>query len=71
MNALRELYPVIEPYLMDELEVSGGHHLAHEVCGNPDGVPAVFLHGGPGAGYEADHRRFFDPSFYRIVFFDQ
>jgi proline iminopeptidase len=71
LNALRELYPVIEPYQTGVLEVSGGHHLSYEVCGNPNGLPAVFLHGGPGAGCEADHRRFFDPSFYRIVLFDQ
>jgi proline iminopeptidase len=42
-----------------------------EVSGNPDGVPAVFLHGGPGAGASPSHRRFFDPDYYRIVVFDQ
>jgi len=49
----------------------GGHEIYYEQSGNPDGVPAVFLHGGPGAGCPAFHQRFFDPSFYRIVGFDQ
>src|SRR5690606_26550476 len=53
------------------LEVDGLHRLYWEQCGNPDGVPVVFLHGGPGAGASAAHRRFFDPRFYRIVLFDQ
>jgi proline iminopeptidase len=51
--------------------VDGHHTLYVEECGNPKGIPAVFLHGGPGAGCEAGHRRFFDPALYRIVLFDQ
>jgi proline iminopeptidase len=42
-----------------------------EECGNPRGVPVVFLHGGPGGGISPDHRRYFDPAFYRIVLYDQ
>ena len=68
---LPELYPPIEPYETGFLNVSGGHRLAYELCGNPAGRPVVFLHGGPGAGCNAVHRRFFDPAFYRIVLFDQ
>jgi proline iminopeptidase len=53
------------------LAVDGRHTLYWEQSGNPDGVPVVFLHGGPGAGSAPVHRRFFDPSFYRIIIFDQ
>src|SRR5919106_1049239 len=66
-----DLYPPIEPYETGALEVSGGHRLVYELCGNPSGRPAVFLHGGPGAGCNPTHRRFFDPAVYRIVLFDQ
>ena len=66
-----DLYPSIEPYETGVLEVSGGHRLVYELCGNPSGRPAVFLHGGPGAGCNPTHRRFFDPAVYRIVLFDQ
>ena len=65
------LYPEIEPYETGFLPVAGGHVLAYELCGNPGGRPVVFLHGGPGAGCWSVHRRFFDPSAYRIVLFDQ
>jgi proline iminopeptidase len=65
------LYPPIEPYEDGKLAVSPLHTLHYEVCGNPAGTPVVFLHGGPGGGTNADHRRFFDPSAYRIVLFDQ
>ena len=53
------------------LPVSDGHSLYIEECGQPDGLPVVFLHGGPGAGCESYHRRFFDPDVYRIILFDQ
>jgi proline iminopeptidase len=66
-----DLYPSIEPYATGVLEVSGGHRLVYEQCGNPSGRPVVFLHGGPGAGCNPTHRRFFDPAAYRIVLFDQ
>jgi proline iminopeptidase len=68
---LRKLYPVIEPFDSGYLEVGDGHRLYYEQCGNPDGVPAVFLHGGPGGGGDVNARRFFDPRLYRIIVFDQ
>lgn len=66
-----DLYPPLSPYATYELAVGDGHRLYVEECGRPDGIPAVFLHGGPGAGCEPTHRRFFDPDRYRIVLFDQ
>ena len=66
-----ELFPPIEPYRAGMLPVDAVHTLYWEECGNPKGLPVVFLHGGPGSGATATHRRFFDPSFYRIVIFDQ
>ncbi len=66
-----ELFPTIEPYATGLLAVDGRHAMYWEQCGNPEGVPVVFLHGGPGAGATVTHRRFFDPAFYRIVIFDQ
>jgi proline iminopeptidase len=65
------MYPEIEPYRVHELAVAPPHRLYVEECGNPDGLPVVFLHGGPGAGCEPYHRRFFDPARYRAVLFDQ
>ncbi|HEY4647267.1 MAG TPA: alpha/beta fold hydrolase, partial [Steroidobacteraceae bacterium] len=70
-DALRDLYPPIEPYETGFHPVSDGHCLAYELCGNPHGRPVVFLHGGPGAGCTPTHRRFFDPAVYKIVLFDQ
>jgi len=67
----RKLYPPIEPYRMGHIKVPGGHRVYWEECGNPRGKPAVFVHGGPGAGANAHSRRFFDPKRYRIVVFDQ
>jgi proline iminopeptidase len=69
--ALRKLYPSIRPYSSGYLAVDDIHTLYWEQSGNPDGVPIVLLHGGPGAGATPEHRRFFDPQFYRIVIFDQ
>ncbi len=69
--ALRTLYPPIEPYESGHLDVGDGHSVYWEICGNPDGIPAVFLHGGPGAGCSVDHRRLFDPERYRVLLFDQ
>lgn len=66
-----ELYPAIEPYQTGMLAVGAPHSLYWEQSGNPRGVPVLFLHGGPGAGASPTHRRFFDPSFYRIIVFDQ
>jgi proline iminopeptidase len=67
----RSLYPEIEPYRTGRLRVSELHEIAFEECGNPEGRPAVFVHGGPGGGVEPKYRRFFDPAAYRIVLFDQ
>ena len=67
----RTLYPAIEPYRSGHLRVSPLHEIYYEECGNPLGRPAVFVHGGPGAGGDATARRFFDPQRYRIVLFDQ
>ena len=64
-------YPAIKPYVTHSLAVDALHTLHVEECGNPDGLPVVFVHGGPGAGCEPWHRRFFDPEVYRIVLFDQ
>lgn len=68
---MRELYPPIEPYETGTLKVSNVHTLYYEQCGNPEGRPIVFLHGGPGGGIVPDYRRFFDSSAYRIALFDQ
>lgn len=65
------MYPPIEPFASGSLAVDDLHRLYWEESGRPDGVPVVFLHGGPGAGASPVHRRFFDPAFYRIVIFDQ
>lgn len=71
MTELRTLYPPIEPYDHGMLPVSDGHEIYWETCGNPDGKPVVFLHGGPGGGCVPDFRRYFNPEKYRIVLFDQ
>jgi proline iminopeptidase len=65
------LYPEIEPFDDGMLLVGDGNRIYYEQSGNPDGKPVVFLHGGPGGGVSAWHRRFFDPQKYRIVLFDQ
>lgn len=68
---MAERYPEIEPYESGLLEVGDGHRLYWETVGDPAGVPAVFLHGGPGSGCTSGHRRNFDPAAYRAVLFDQ
>ena len=65
------MYPEIEPYESGMLEVGEGNTLYWETCGNPDGKPAVVIHGGPGSGRSERTRRFFDPVAHRIVLFDQ
>jgi proline iminopeptidase len=65
------LYPPIEPFDTGFLQVDDIHTLYYEQSGNPDGVPVVFLHGGPGGGSSPKSRQFFDPAHYRIVVFDQ
>lgn len=66
-----KLYPEIEPRARHRLEVSGGHSLYVEESGNPEGIPVLFVHGGPGAGCESTSRRFFDAERFRIILFDQ
>ncbi len=64
-------YPEIAAYKTEMFKVSDLHTLYVEQAGNPEGIPVVFLHGGPGGGISEDHRRFFDPKKFRIVLFDQ
>ena len=64
-------FPPIEPYESGMLDVGDGHQIYWECCGNPNGKPALYLHGGPGSGCSIGQRRFFDPSTYRAVLFDQ
>lgn len=71
MDAMRTFYPEIEPDDSGMLAVGDGHQVYWETCGNPDGKPVVFLHGGPGGGSTPKHRRLFDPARYRIVLLDQ
>jgi proline iminopeptidase len=68
---MRTLYPEIEPYEEGFLDVGDGQRIHWELVGNPDGKPAVFLHGGPGGGIVPAHRRAFDPAAYRVLLFDQ
>jgi proline iminopeptidase len=65
------LYPAIEPYRTGMLDVGDGHGIYFEECGNPQGLPAVLMHGGPGGGSNPTMRRFHDPDHYRIILFDQ
>lgn len=68
---MKTLYPEIEPFESGMLKVSDIHEIYYERCGNPDGIPVVFLHGGPGGGIMPLYRQFFDPKAYQIVLFDQ
>jgi len=70
-RAVQYLYPPIDPYDQQMLDVGQGHRIYVEQCGNPDGVPVVVLHGGPGGGCSPAMRRYFDPEYYRIILFDQ
>ena len=65
------MYPEIQPYAHGFLNTEDGHQVYWELCGNPEGKPAIFLHGGPGSGCSAVHRRLFDPEHYKVLLFDQ
>jgi proline iminopeptidase len=71
MRVSTDVYPEIEPFRTHRLDVGDGHTLHVEECGNPDGLPTVFLHGGPGGGAKPSQRRTFDPAVWRVVLFDQ
>lgn len=68
---MHRLFPEISPNFNDMLDVGDGHQVYYEESGNKDGIPVLFVHGGPGAGCASSHRQFFDPSQYRIILFDQ
>ena len=68
---MRPLYPELKPNQTEMLSVDSEHNLYLEESGNPDGIPVLFVHGGPGGGCSPDHRRFFSPEAYRIILFDQ
>lgn len=68
---MHSYFPPIQPYATYRLPVQAPHEIYVEECGNPQGLPVLFLHGGPGSGCSEDSRRFFDPTLYRIVLFDQ
>jgi proline iminopeptidase len=68
---MNTLFPPIEPFQHFFLKTGSVHSVYVEQCGNPHGVPIIFLHGGPCSGCKPDHRRFFDPAYYHIILFDQ
>ncbi len=65
------LYPELDPFNKNWLKVNDVHQIYYEECGNPHGMPVIFLHGGPGSGCNPTQRRFFDPKYYRIILLDQ
>lgn len=70
-RAVQYLYPPIDPFDQRMIDVGDGHRVYVEQCGNPDGIPVVVLHGGPGGGCSPAMRRYFDPAVFRVVLFDQ
>jgi len=71
MPAMTMLYPPITPYASGMMDTSCLHRIYWETSGNPDGIPVLFVHGGPGSGTSPKQRQFFDPARYRIILFDQ
>lgn len=70
-RAVEFLYPPIDPFDQRVIDMRDGHRIYVEQCGNPDGIPVVVLHGGPGGGCSPAMRRYFDPSAFRVILFDQ
>jgi proline iminopeptidase len=70
-RAVEFLYPPIDPFDQRMIDVGDGHRIYVEQCGNPDGIPVIVLHGGPGGGCSPAMRRYFDPASFRVVLFDQ
>jgi proline iminopeptidase len=70
-SAVQYLYPPIDPFDQRMMDMPGEHTIYVEQCGNPNGIPVIVLHGGPGGGCSPAMRRYFDPKVYRIVLFDQ
>lgn len=70
-TASQFLYPPVDPFDQRMLDAGQGHRIYMEQCGNPDGIPVVVLHGGPGGGCSPAMRRYFDPAVYRVILFDQ
>lgn len=68
---MRTLYDPIEPFAARHLETGDGHRIYVEQAGNPQGIPVLFLHGGPGSGCNENHRRYFHPRRYHVILFDQ
>ena len=68
---MHDLYPELDNNFHRLLETNSAHKVYYEECGNPDGLPIIFLHGGPGSGCNENHRRYFDPNKYRIILMDQ
>ena len=70
-RAVQYLYPPVDPFDQRVVDMGDGHRIYAEQCGNPDGIPVVVLHGGPGGGCSPAMRRYFDPEVYRVILFDQ
>jgi len=70
-RAVEYLYPSVDPFDQRVIDMGDGHRIYVEQCGNPQGVPVLVLHGGPGGGCSPAMRRYFDPAVYRVVLFDQ
>ena len=70
-SAAQYLYPPLDPFDQEMMDVGGGHRIYVEQCGRPDGLPVMVVHGGPGGGCSPAMRRYFDPAIYRVILFDQ